>query len=348
MKSMLYMKTGSYRVVSCEGGDQCGKADAILGFLKKFEERGVSITYSSFPIYASPFGTVIRKFLKNGLSDFNFDQKDELKIKMALYALDRLQFLDVILQNPDYKETLVVLDRSSFSNAVTLAYGVVYMKDLTDKELNSLVRYALWLDNLMIKKLHLEKCVIQMLSEADVWENVRHEDMDINENVEIQRVTDEMYELYEERVGIGWKKIVTKTNRGWNDRNKIFNDIYNFVVSRHGEFNLEVFPKKYTINIQEILKNSYPDAVVDQEDVDKYLKALNENDKDTMHEYGIKVGEQIGKSAERFVFKSEKVQEKFCRIIKKEPDVLLVLEKYLDKNFKDIVMESVDKWTNKS
>ena len=62
---MLYMKTGSYRVVSCEGGDQCGKADAILGFLKKFEERGVSITYSSFPIYASPFGTVIRKFLKN-------------------------------------------------------------------------------------------------------------------------------------------------------------------------------------------------------------------------------------------------------------------------------------------
>jgi len=342
------MNMHSYRVMSCEGGDQCGKADAILGFLKKFEERGVSITYSSFPIYASPFGTVIRKFLKSGLSDFDFDPRKELRIKMALYALDRLQFLDVVLQNPEYRETLVVLDRSSFSNAVTLAYGLVNIKDLTNEELEELTRYALWLDNLMIKKLHLNRCVIQILSNADEWENVRNEERDINENIAVQKATNKTYRLYEKRIGDGWKRIVTKTNKGWKDREDIFNNIYKFVVNRHGEFNLEAFPKKYTINIQEILQNSYPMAVVSQKDIDKYWKALNENDKDTMHEYGIKVGEQIGRSARKFLLKDEEIQDKFCRIIKREPDILLVLEKYSNKGFKDVVVESINQWTNRN
>lgn len=301
-----------------------------------------------FLFYASPFGTVIRKFLKNGLSDFNFNPRQELKIKMALHALDRLQFLDVILQNPNYKETLVVLDRSSFSNAVTLAYGVVNIKDLGDEELNKLVKYALWLDSLMIKKLHLEKCVIQILSEADKWENVRHEKSDINENIEVQKATNKTYRLYEKRIGLGWKRIITKTNKGWEDREDIFNNIYNFVVKRHGEFNLEAFPRKYTINIQEILENSYPDAVVNQKDINKYWKALNENDKDTMHEYGIKIGEQIGKSAKKFLLKDKEIQDKFCKIIRKEQDILLVLEKYLNKDFKNVVVESINKWTSEN
>jgi thymidylate kinase len=68
----------SYRVISCEGGDQCGKGDAILTFRKKFLERGVSITFSSFPLYASPFGTCIRKFLNNGMDDFDFSSRKGL------------------------------------------------------------------------------------------------------------------------------------------------------------------------------------------------------------------------------------------------------------------------------
>lgn len=342
------MRSKNYKVVSCEGGDQCGKADAILGFLKKFEERGVSITFSSFPIYASPFGTVIRKFLKNGLDDFNFNPRDELKIKMALYALDRLQFLDVILQNSEYKTTLIVLDRSSFSSAVTIAYGMVNIDDFTEKDFKNSIKYALWADNLMIKRLHLDRCVVQMLSEADKWENVREEKKDINENKEVQIATTKAYKFMEDRIGEGWKKVITKTNKGWEDREKIFDDIYNFVVSRYGEFNLEVFPKKYTINIQEIIENSYPSATVKPEDINIYWKALNENDKDTMHEYGIRIGEQIGSSAKEFLLKNKEVQEKFCKIIKKEPDILLVLERYLGKKFKNIVVESTYRWTNEN
>jgi len=338
------MPKRNYRVISCEGGDQFGKADAILTFSKKFLERGVSITFSSFPIYASPFGTIIREFLKNGMQDFQFPPIKELRIKMALYALDRLQFLDVLLSNPEYKKTLILLDRSSFSNAVTLAYGIVYIDGLKKKEIENLVKYAFWLDGLMIRKLKLKNCIAQMVSSDDSWSNVRNEQKDINENAEVQRVTDKAYNLYQKRIGEGWRKIATKTKKGWRDREDIFNDLYDFVVERTGEFNLEVFPKKYIINIEEVLENSYPGSVVNQQDINKYLKALNENDKDTMHEYGMKVGVQIGHSCKEFVLKNKDVQQMFCKILRKHPDILKVLTQYMGEEFGNKVLESMDEW----
>jgi len=338
------MEGRNYRVVSCEGGDQFGKADAILTFAKKFTERGVSITFSSFPMYASPFGTVIRKFLRNGLEDFKFEPEKELKTKMALYALDRLQFLDVVLSNPEYKKTLILLDRSSFSNAVTIAYGITHIENLKKKDIEDLTNYAFWLDGLMMRKLGLKKCVIQMVSSSEVWKNVRKEEQDINENLEVQKATDKMYDIYRERVGKGWGRIVTKTNDGWEDREEIFNRIYTFVVSRLGEFNLEVFPKKYTINIQEVLQNSYPGTNVAHSDVKTYWKALNDNDKDTMHEYGMKIGEEIGLSCKEFRLNDEEVRKAFSKILKKDPAIFLVLERYLGDNFATKISEAVAKW----
>ena len=344
------MRSKNYKVVSCEGGDQFGKADAILTFSKKFLDSGVSITYSSFPIYATPFGTVIRKFLKNGLDDFKFSPVKELKIKMALYALDRLQFLDVVLSNPEYKKTLILLDRSSFSNAVTLAYGIVNIKDFRRKEdMNSFLRYAFWIDGLMIRKLGLKNCVVQMVSGDSSWDNVRGEEHDINENTDVQRITEKTYKIYQERVGDGWKRITTKTKDGWVDREEIFKNIYDFVVERYGEFNLEVFPKKLVINIEEILDNSYPSAVVKKGDIKGYLEALNGNDKDSMHEYGIKIGEQIGLSTKEFILNNEEVQEMFSKIIrrKSDTDILEVIKRYLGEGFVDKVLEAIDKWEEK-
>lgn len=339
------MSRQSYRVISCEGGDQCGKADAVLTFRKKFLERGVSVTFSSFPMYASPFGTCIRKFLRNGLEDFNFDPKRELKIKMSLYALDRLQFLDVILSDPIYKQTLILLDRSSFSNAVTLAYGIVNIKDLTNDEIDKYVKYAFWLDNLMIKKLRLENCVVQMVAIDNSWSNVRNEKKDINENIDVQRMTDKSYDLFQDRVGSGWKKIVTKVDEGWTKREDIFQNIYDFVVERTGEFNLEAFPKDYTVNIQEVVSHCYSSADVSEKDVDMYWEALNENNKDVMHEYGMKVGEQIGKSCSSLVLNDKDIRKKFCMILRDLPELYTIFDRYLGENFKEVITESVFEWT---
>lgn len=341
------MDRGNYRVVSCEGGDQFGKADAILTFSRKFTEKGVSITFCSFPIYATPLGTVIRKFLRNGLEDFGFEPTKELKIKMALYALDRLQFLDIILANKKYRETLILLDRSCFSNAVTIAYGLAYQKNLRKKEIIDLIDYALWLEGLMIKKLGLKKCVVQMISSSSNWKNERNEGKDINENLRVQKATEKVYSLYKKKIGDGWREIITKTDDGWEDREEIFNKIYGFVVERLGNFNLEVFPQKYTVNVQEVIKNSYPKAIVDSKDIEIYWSALNRNDKDTMHEYGVKVGEQIGLSCKEFRLKDKEVRKAFCKIINRDKEILLLLKKYLGDNYVEKISKAINKWTKK-
>lgn len=336
----------SYRVISCEGGDQCGKGDAILTFRKKFLERGVSITFSSFPLYASPFGTCIRKFLNNGMDDFDFSSRKGLKIKMALYALNRLELLDVLLANPEYKKTLILFDRSSFSNAVTLAYGIVNIRDLTNEEIDKFVKYAFWLDGLMIRKLKLRNCIVQMIALNSSWENLRSGGQrDIYENPDVQAMTEKTYDLFQGKVGDGWKKIITKIDKSWSDREEIFNSIYDFAVKRLGEFNLEVFPKGYNANIREIICNSYSGTKVKESDVDGYLKALEENNKDSMYIYSIKVGEQIGKSCSSFLLNDKDVRKKFCMIFKDLPELYMVLEQYLGSKFKEVVSESIYEWT---
>lgn len=139
-------------MVSFEGGDQVGKGDAALNLSSKLLSLGIPVTYSSFPIYATPLGTMVRFALKGGLSKFNLDKKRELKIRMALFALNRLEFMEVLLSNPKYKKTLIMLDRSSFSNSVTLGYGLSTIEDITKKEIEEFVEYFLWLDSFMIKK----------------------------------------------------------------------------------------------------------------------------------------------------------------------------------------------------
>lgn len=342
------MSKQSYRVVSCEGGDQCGKGDAILTFRKKFLEEGVSIIFSSFPIYATPFGTCVRKFLNNGMEAFDFDPRKELKVKMALYALDRLQFLDVILSNPEYKKVLILLDRSSFSSAVTLAYGVVNIKDLTNEEINEYIKYALWLDNLMIRKLRLKECVVQMIALNTSWDNLRDGGQkDINENVDIQTMTEKTYDLFQDEIGEGWKKVVTKMDKGWADRKDIFKEIYDFVISRYGEFNLEAFPKDYSVNVEEIIKNSYPGAKVKKEDIKQYMNALINNKKEPMYIYSIKIGEQVASSSKDFIMQDKDVQRKYHIIFKKLPELYDVLERYLGKDFRNLVKESVEEWGKK-
>jgi hypothetical protein len=337
-----------FKVVSCEGGDQCGKGDAILTFRKKFLEKGVSITFSSFPIYATPFGTAIRKFLNNGMEAFNFDSRRELKIKMALYALNRLEFLDIILSNPIYKGTLILLDRSSFSNAVTLAYGIVNIDDLSNEEIESYIKYAFWLDNLMIRKLKLKDCVIQLIALNASWDNVRKGGQkDINEGADVQRMTEKTYNLFQDEVGAGWKKVVTKMDKGWANREEIFNNIYEFVVSRYGGFNLEVFPKDLFVNVEEVIANSYPGAEVEREDIDKYIEALVDNEKDSMYIYSIKIGEQVASTCKEFVIRNKDVKMKYSQIFKDLPEIYDVLEEYFGEGFKNIIKESVEKWGKK-
>ncbi len=341
------MATNNYRVLSCEGGDQVGKGDAISNLSEGLLRSGIPITYSSFPIYATPLGTTIRMFLKNGLDEFKFDKIKELKVKMALYALNRLEFMEILLSNPLYKKTLILLDRSSFSNAVTIGYGLATVEKLKNsKTVEELINYALNLDSFMIKKLGLGNCVVQMVLEDSNWENVRKEKSDINENDDVQVFSEKIYDTYQKKIGKGWKKVVTKNSNGWRPREEIYDEIYKFLVSRVGSLEKEkeskIYEMRYEIGIEEILSNIYKGEVLQSGILTKYLSALRSNDKDSMHKYGCVIGVEVGNTCQLVQFKNKGVRKAIKAIINELSEVLDVLSSFISKDFSSKFCKAVD------
>lgn len=337
MKKATNIRNKNYRAIVCEGGDQVGKADAILTFAKKMLEMGVPITYASFPIYATPIGVCIRLFLRQGLPDADFSEEESLKTKMALYALNRLEFMNILLSYSKYKDTLLLLDRSPYSNAVTLAYGIANVHQLKSPEkINELVEYALSLESFMIDKLHTETCVVQMISESESWDNVRNEKADINENRLVQEISSKTYDIYAKKVGDGWRKIVTKTKSGWRGREEIFSDIYSFAEERLGEITAgrkKMVNLEYEIGIVEILESMYKGWELPEGLVTQHIKAIRKNDKDTMHDTACLIGVQVGISTMLVNIKHRAVREAMRKIVEDNPGVFDVLEYFISKDF---------------
>lgn len=342
------MKQGrNYRVVSFEGGDQVGKGDAVLNLSSKLLSLGIPVTYSSFPIYATPLGTMVRFALKGGLSNFNLDKKRELKIRMALFALNRLEFMEVLLSNPKYKKTLIMLDRSSFSNSVTLGYGLSTIEDITKKEIEEFVEYFLWLDSFMIKKMNLANCVIQLATKDGDWKNSRGEAIDEYEKSNVQENSEKIYGICEKKFGDGWRKIITKAGDNWRNREDISNDIYEFLVDRIGglneNFESKMFEVRYEIGIEEILGQIYKGESLPEGILTEYLKALRSNDKENMYKFGTEIGVTVGKTCQLMKFSNKGVKKAARAIIDDLNEIIeissVLISKGFSKKFRDSVYD---------
>lgn len=331
----------------CEGVDQVGKGDAILNLSERLLENSIPVTYSSFPIYATPVGTLVRFSLIGLLKEFEFEKIQELKIRMALYALNRLEFMDVLLSNRDYKKTLIVLDRSPFSNAVTIGYGVMSLgKSAEDQDVKDLVDYALWLESFMIKKLSLTNSVVQMVSEDESWKNLRKEKGDMYEQGNVQKLSGEIYDLYQERAGKGWKKVVTKTKSGWRSREDISDEIYEFLLSRIEGVNemsrSSMYKLRYEIGAEEILKNLYIGGTLPSGLLSSYLKALRSNDKDSMYRHGVDIGVRVGRTCQLVKIKNPRVRKEMGKIIKELPEIKSIMSGLINKDFSDKFCRALD------
>lgn len=339
------MPKSNYKVLVCEGGDQVGKGDAILTFSVNMTNMNIPVTYSSFPIYASPFGTVIRLFLTGKLKQFDFEKEKELKIMMAFFALNRLEFMEILLSHPESKETLILLDRSPFSNAVTIAYGLAseYLHD--EKKLNEFIDYAMKLDSFMIKKMNLTNCVVQLVSE-DMWNNKRRDNKDIYEKKDAQEAADRIYDMYAKRIGDGWKKILTKTKKGWRDREEIFNDIYTFTLERNNKIvnqgRRSILKYRYEIGIEEVLQNIYKWVVYPEGLVNNYLKALHSNEKEKMYEYGVEVGLAVGRTCKAIRIKNSGVKRAMKQITTELPEIYDVLSVLIAPRFADKFRKAIN------
>lgn len=328
-------------MVCCEGGDQVGKADMILALSERLLSEGNLVTYSSFPIYASPWGAVVRYSLKSGLGDFSFDSlSDELKTRMSFFALNRLEFMEILLSNPRYKDTIILLDRSPFSLAVTIGYGLANEDGVNEREkVNELIDYALDLEKFMIKKMNLKNCVVQLSSKNRDWEHIRSEKGDIFERKGVQDGAEEVYHLYADRIGEGWKNVITKTESGWRPREEISDEVYTFLISRLGELggqnNTGMYKVRYEIGIEEILGSIYQGQELPSGILTKYLKALRENEKDLMYKYAYEIGVKTGESCQVVRFKNKGVRKAIRGIMERDPKILEIASKVLTPGFVD-------------
>ena len=101
------------RIIALEGIDQSGKRTQTRLLANKLKKKGAKVSTISFPIYKSPSGRQIQRFLEG-------QQEYPAAALHMLYSLNRWENQEQIIklvQNSDF----VIADRYSPSN---LAYGV--------------------------------------------------------------------------------------------------------------------------------------------------------------------------------------------------------------------------------
>lgn len=329
-----------YKVLSCEGRDHTGKGDALNYLFSKLEEEGIDVLTASFPVYGTPIGNTIRELLTNGKEKFDLTAQEDLEVKMSLFALNRLEFLEAFLAENIDDDTLILFDRSAFSNALTIAYGIKDNADITEEEMEALVKTALELDSLLIEKLDLKNCVIQLDTGEQVWKSARGGGDDLHEVPEVQRLASGIYDIYKRLVGDGWKVVFTKEfdeekgEQVWRDRADIFKDIYSFLIKRFDSVgSRKGRGRRGEIGIKEIMKSIYIGSKVDEDLLDAYVGSIRDNNKDVMYASSVGVKEQICSSYEAIRFENEEVKGAFREILDRYPKVAYVLECNLGENY---------------
>ncbi len=332
-----------YGSVCLEGGDQIGKGDAFINLEKDLLERNIKLVTSSFPIYSTPIGTCLRKLLVEGFPE-NFS--NELNIRMILFALNRLEFLDVYLEDEKYHNSLLLLDRSPYSNALTISYALANIGGIKKKNLEKYVNSAMEFDSLMIYSLGLRRCAIQLYAEAcneQEWRGRKDtENEDMYEKNEVQRICRDVYEIFEKEVGIGWRKVPTKIGSNWRSREDILHDLNMIIMDTYGEL-----PKKgnresscFRLDFNEIVPHMYEGAEWNADDQQRYLEALEMNDKSKMYTYAVKLGLSSSNSVKRIKFENENVRQEFKKLVKVN-GVLDLIKYFLGIDFVSKLMDSV-------
>lgn len=331
---MAVTEAGDYRAVCCEGEDQVGKADAVLNLRSELIERDINVTYASFPIYATPVGTCIRKMLKEKCPDTVITPENLVDTRMSMYALNRLEFMNSLLSNEEYKNSLLLFDRGPFSNAITIAYGM----SCREGENGNIDRYigrSFDIDSLMIDRLSLDKCLLQMVSEEDEWHTGRSKGDDLYELSEVQMNSRRIYKKYAEVVA-GWRTVVTKSNNGWRDRGMIKDEIIGYIELVFGDLsNVDNIKGGLLRNIgpKEIAGAMYRGAKYSFESVEEYERAVDENNKDEMYRMACTIGEGIAQSCDEVVVGRDEVRREMRRLVESQPEVLKVLRYFLGEDF---------------
>lgn len=276
-----------------EGGDQVGKGDAAKNLCESLCEMGYEVNPVAFPCYGTPFGFAIRSFLKNPeiKGDLDMDSEEFLNVKMGLFALNRLEILNSLLQGDD---GIYVFDRSPYSNALTMAYHFASNGVEEVEGVDKLVDIALDMDNYMIGVLGLDNCVIRLFNKGGKWKAEREKE-DSHDSADVQEMAVDVYKEMEKRVGEGWVNVHTKDDGEWRSHGDILEDNLRFVVKmldledQKGDGSIKNF------DVGEVLRALYG-TELESSLVDSFNETLVRNDKNGQYDVGEKVARGVAGS----------------------------------------------------
>ena len=319
------------REILFEGGDQVGKGDAAMNTAKELARLGEDVVLISFPFYATPIGSTIRMVLSGGYDEFKEipEMKDsignlrQLECVMALFALNRLETMKSLSDYQRNLDAIPILDRGSFSNALTIAYNVA-SGVISGKEIEKAVDTAMLLDYEFTKVLGLDNCVIKLRRANSSWKATRGGGEDVYECAEVQDICDDIYTKFAEKNGSGWKDVITTDNGNWRDREDILNEIIDFSKSRMRVGKSDRKGSLKIASLEDVVGDLYPVGSINSELLSRYSSSLEENNKKVMYECGLSIGKELAKNINsisldvrtRMVMRSifEDFPECFCMI----------------------------------
>jgi thymidylate kinase len=334
------LRNSNYRSICIEGGDQIGKGDVTGYLFRKLSEENIKVCKLSFPMYATPFGTIVRKTLEDGFpKTLDIGKAEETKrgieVKMMLFALNRLEALESILRNFKRKEAYFLLDRSPYSHAVTISYGLGGLKCIRNREVDDLVRLMFKSEQLFLEKLGLSECVIHLVADHGKkgWEKERS-DGDLYEVKEVQKVVDDVYAKIGEIVGSGWNRIYTKKQGVFRERRDIYKEVDEVV----GTLSLEgpTDSESEIYDVLQVVKDIYGVDVSTLEIYKRYFENIriddNERNKET-YQLACQIGKYVAKNCPYVEIKDAEVKNNIKEIVESYPEVFSLVGYYLGEKF---------------
>ncbi len=330
----------NYHSVIIEGRDQIGKGDVTHHLLKKIGKERINVHKLSFPIYSSPLGTLVRKTLEQSFKNIPelksiIETRREIELKMVEFSLNRLEALDSILRRFKNKEAYFLLDRSPYSMAVTISYGLGGITSTQKQEVKDLINLGLKFDQLFLKTFNATECVIHLMANygESGWIKSR-EDGDLYEVREVQEVVDDIYDKIGKKVGKGWSKIYTKKEGRFRKREDIYKEVENVIDSLTWKSSTD--GKSSIYDILEIAQDIYGVDISELDQYKKYYRNIKEDDnkknKET-YELACKIGGYISQNCKKIVFQNEEVKKNIRNLLNKYPEYFSIIEHYYGQEF---------------
>jgi len=336
------LKDKKYNCIDFEGADQVGKGDAVKNFSRYTSVLGLHSCIIAFPYYCTPIGYIIRDTLLNGFPK-EIKKDKEVEIKMALFALNRIEILNCIEQNEMFD--LYIFDRGPFSNALTIAYHLFANPGEISRK-NRLVSDALHLDLYFRETLNIDNCVVCLRYKDIEWRKERKNDGgDLYERREVQDISGEVYDIFENEIGEGWKNVVTKDKNGWRSREDIRRECVEFAINRG------VLPKSamlnkivepYYLGIDEIEKYLYPNSDVSEYLKRSWLNAVAKNDKKEVYLLSGQIAKAFTSTTGPLIWGSDKIVGHVKDILNSFPEILDILTIRYSKSFVYKFLDSLE------